>query len=152
MSLSREWVERLAEYARAGGSLVFSGNTADYNEYRQKREMNPLLNLADISRTSAITTQTLGKGKVVYIPQIVPGVVAHHSQSGTADETDLGGPGPSRTTGFPADWWVLPKNHQEIYAAIAGSLARLSHFPCIFGDGGGEFSLLSTAVLRKHAR
>ena len=31
-------------------------------------------------------------------------------------------------------------------------LARLSHFTGIFGVGAGEFSLLSTAVLRKHGR
>ena len=54
-SLSRQWVDQLSEYARNGGTLVLGGNTADYNEYRQKRAANPLLSLAGISRAAVIT-------------------------------------------------------------------------------------------------
>ncbi len=121
-SLSSEWVDRLAQYARNGGTVVFSGNTADYNQYRLMRSKNPLLGLVDISKTSIITVKPLGKGKLVYIPEIVPGMAARQARRGTADETDLGGPELSRKTGFPADLWVLPKNHLEIYQAIAGNL------------------------------
>jgi hypothetical protein len=122
-SLSNEWVERLEEYARQGGTVVFSGDTADYNQYRCRRAKNPLLALAGISETSTITVKPLGKGKLVYIPEIVPGTVARQSRRGSGDETDLGDPGVSRTTGFPADLWVLPKNHLAIDQAIAGNLA-----------------------------
>jgi glycosyl hydrolase family 42 (putative beta-galactosidase) len=121
-SLSRQWVDQLSEYARNGGTLVLGGNTADYNEYRQKRAANPLLSLAGISRAAVITVKTVGKGKLVYVPEIVPGIGVRPSQGGGGDETDLGSPGPSRRSGFPADRWVLPKNHQEIYQAVAGNL------------------------------
>ncbi len=120
-SLSSKWVDRLTEYAREGGSLIISGNTADYNEYRQKRETNPLLSVADISGSTAIVAKALGKGKIVYIPRVPVGVGITQSR-GTGDETDLGGPEPSRRSGFPADRWVLPKNHQEIYQVVAGSI------------------------------
>jgi hypothetical protein len=121
-SLSREWVDRLAEYARNGGTLIFSGNTADYNQYRLRRAGNPLLSLMGISRPASITVKQVGKGKVVYIPEIIRGAAVTRSQRGTGDETDLAGPGPSRTSGFPADLWVLPKNHQEIYQAVGGNV------------------------------
>jgi hypothetical protein len=120
--LSREWVNVLTDYAQKGGTLVLSGNTAEYNEYRQRRSGNPLWTLAGLSRPAVITVKSVGKGKLVYIPAIVPAIGLSAASGGTGDETDLAGPGPSRRSGFPAELWVLPKNHQEVYQAIAANV------------------------------
>jgi len=121
-SLSAEWVNKLVGYVRNGGTLVFSGNTADYNEYRQKRAFNPLLKLLEVPRPSIITVKKLDRGTVVYIPEIIPAINPRPQRGGTGDETDLAGPGPSRTSGFSPDKWVLPRNHQEICQAIVANL------------------------------
>ena len=47
---------------------------------------------------------------------------------------------------------LSPVYHGECGVCTLRELARLSHFPGIFGVRAGEFCLLSTAVLQKHAR
>ena len=143
-SLSDRWAGKLAEYVRAGGTLVFTDNTADYNDWRERRRMNPLLALAGIRGTgrepdaeaqrrpggaarsaAVITANPLGKGKVVYIPRTEPamGKSATATTIGIAgDETALSVPGFVRSGSFAARDWVLPRNHEEIYRAIAGNL------------------------------
>ncbi len=36
-SLSQAWVDKLTAYAQNGGTVVFTGNTADYNDWRETR-------------------------------------------------------------------------------------------------------------------
>ena len=47
-SLSEAWVKKLTAYAQAGGTVVFTDNTADFNDWRERRRVNPLLELAGI--------------------------------------------------------------------------------------------------------
>jgi len=102
-SLSTENIERLTNYVRAGGTLVFTGNTADYNGYRARRRVNPLLALMKLERRPEVTTvRSLGKGKLVYIPEIVPGMEIT----------------PWERWAFPSSQWVLPANHEEVANAI----------------------------------
>ncbi|MGA2230029.1 MAG: beta-galactosidase [Tepidisphaeraceae bacterium] len=85
--------QTLLDYVRKGGTLVVTGNTGQYNDWRKPRDSNPLL-----------PARREGKGQIVFIPEI------------TRADT---GKKPSRMD--PAQW-VLPKNHAEIYQAIASNL------------------------------
>jgi hypothetical protein len=143
-SLSQAWVDKLTAYAENGGTVLFTGNTAAYNDWRETRATNPLLALMGLpsrqrlegdeeeeapSRprglaSTAITVKSVGKGKMVYIPEIVPGSTGsvETRRGGIAgDETASYA---SQTSGgnFAAPDWVLPKNHAEIRQAIAGNL------------------------------
>jgi hypothetical protein len=86
-------IQTLLDFVRKGGTLVLTGNTGEFNDWRQKRDANPLL-----------PARREGKGQIVYIPEIIRGDA-----------------GRKITRMVPAQW-VLPKNHQEIYKTIAGSL------------------------------
>jgi len=106
-SLSKENIERLVQYVRSGGTLIFTGNTADYNQWRRRRARNPLLSLMGLQRRPSVTTvRKLDKGKLVYIPEIIPGIKIT----------------PKGRWAFPSSQWVLPANHEEIYNAIARHL------------------------------
>ncbi len=145
-SLSNGWVEKLTAYAKDGGTVVFTDNTADYNDWRERRRGNPLLELAGLQRVggfagggrrrggeaeaaqppAAITVKPLGKGKLVYIPHTEP---ASSGGAGIArvigiagDETSLSVPGFVRSGSFSSADWVLPRNHEAIYRAIAGNV------------------------------
>ncbi len=116
--LSKKWVDRLTEYVRGGGSLIFTGNTADYNEFRETRAVNPLFTLAESAGAA-------GKGKVIYIPRVgnVPaGRGSRRGSSVAGDETDLEGPRLAAGGMFPATSWTLPSNHEEIFRTVSGSL------------------------------
>ena len=91
--VSQEQVDGLLKYVRNGGTLVLTGNTATYNQWREMWRKNPLL-----------PARREGKGRIVYIPKIIPGIKESRVMS-------------------PAEW-VLPKNHREIYAAIVNNLPR----------------------------
>jgi len=86
-------IQMLLDFVRSGGTLVVTGNTGQYNDWRQKRDVNPLL-----------PARREGKGRIVYIPEIV--------------RADGGG----KIGRMDPKQWVLPKNHGEIYQAIVGAL------------------------------
>ena len=143
-SLSDAWVKKLTEYANAGGTVVFTDNTADYNDWRERRHANPLLELVGIRRAFVpgarrraggeprpagdITVKPLGKGKLVYIPRTEPATGGGDASATTigiaGDETSLNVPGFVRSGSFAASNWVLPKNHVAIYRAIADNLPQ----------------------------
>jgi hypothetical protein len=106
-ALSNQNLERLVEFVRNGGAVVFTGNTSEYNEWWHGRSSNPLLGLMELlSQPRALTRRTLGKGTLVYVPQIVP-----------AREIV-----PNGRWQLPADQWLLPANHWELYHAVAANL------------------------------
>ncbi len=102
--------KQLLEFVRNGGTLILTGNTGQYNEWREKRRKNPLL-----------PARAEGKGKIVYIPEIIP---AEKRAKAAVNEVD---PEPGATlrggTRMSPAQWVLPKNHGEIFAAVADGVA-----------------------------
>ncbi|MGA2798423.1 MAG: alpha-amylase family protein [Thermoguttaceae bacterium] len=108
--VSNDQAETLLQYVRGGGSLVLTGNTGQYNQWRERRRANPLL-----------PARTEGKGRIVYIPEIVR---ADSRTSRTPADDQDPEPGANLTRGqrmSPAQW-VLPKNHAEIYKAVVDAL------------------------------
>src|SRR5690606_9312962 len=67
-SLSADAVNRLLAYVRGGGTLVFTGDTADYNQWRERRASNPLRSLMPAEARAKIAVHREGKGRLVYIP------------------------------------------------------------------------------------
>jgi hypothetical protein len=100
----------LLKYVRNGGTLVVAGNTAQYNEWRERRRKNPLL-----------PARTEGKGRILSIPEIIRA----DSRSARAQATDVDPePGATlqRSTRMTPSQWVLPKNHDEIYQIVLSGL------------------------------
>lgn len=145
-SLSQAWVDKLTKYAEDGGTVLFTGNTADYNDWREVRSTNPLLALMGLpahrrllgdgeeegashahgTASTATSVKTMGKGKIVYIPEIVPGLAGSMEtrSSGIAGDETASYASQTRGGTFAARDWVLPKNHVEIREAITGNLSR----------------------------
>ncbi|MGH9327220.1 MAG: beta-galactosidase [Terriglobia bacterium] len=141
-SLSQAWITKLTAYARNGGTVLFTGNTAYYNDWREARSTNPVLALMGLpsrqfpqrrepqaSRShrlapSAISAKAVGNGKMVYIPEIVPGLIgsAGAGRRGFAGDETAFYASNGRRSNFPASEWVLPKNHEEIRQAIVTNL------------------------------
>jgi hypothetical protein len=109
--VSSDQVRQLLDYVRRGGTLVFSGNTGAFNEWRERRRTNPFL-----------PARTEGKGSLVYIPEIPPGTSAGEKGK-AAEEAESGAASQHTARLSPADW-VLPKNHEEIYQAVTGGLRQ----------------------------
>lgn len=108
-SLSNNDIEKFKAYIRAGGTLIFTGNTADFNQYRLRRRSNPLLQLMGLDKRPATTTfHQFGSGTLVFIPEIEPGMKIV----------------PSGPWDFPPTQWVLPKNHGEIARTMTNHLPR----------------------------
>jgi hypothetical protein len=93
--VSDDQFQTLLDYVRNGGTLILTGNTGQYNEWRQPRDANPLL-----------PARREGRGQIVYISEIV-----------RAD-------GSKHIARMVPSQWVLPKNHKEIYQAIVGALPK----------------------------
>jgi hypothetical protein len=103
-------VAKLLEYVRKGGTLVLTGNTATYNEWRERRRANPLL-----------PARQEGKGRIVYIPEIVRADTPEKVSAGVENAE----PGATAQRGVrmsPAQW-VLPKNHEAIYQTVVDGLS-----------------------------
>lgn len=109
--VSNSQAQMLLKYVRAGGTLVVAGNTAEYNEWREKRRVNPLL-----------PARSEGKGRIVHIPQIIR-AEARASRARGEDDPEPGASASKVERMSPAQW-VLPKNHRDIYQAIAGGIPQ----------------------------
>jgi Beta-galactosidase len=88
--VSYEQQRKLLDYVRGGGTLVVTGNTGRFDERRREKGANLL-----------VAPRTEGRGRIVYIPRIIPAVDVR----------------PGARMAPPQ--WVLPKNHAEIYRTIA---------------------------------
>jgi len=109
--VSQSQVTRLLEYARNGGTVILTGNTAQYNEWRERRRVNPLL-----------PARREGKGRIVYIPQVVP--AGARVRAAEADQDPEPGATARRGERMSPAQWILPRNQQEIYQAIVDSLPK----------------------------
>ncbi|MBW7996496.1 MAG: hypothetical protein FVQ81_08020 [Candidatus Glassbacteria bacterium] len=106
-ALSGENAARLERFVRGGGTLVFTAQTADFNEWWWRKAANPLLGLMGLdSHPTVQTRRRLGEGVIVYLPEIVP-----------AGEIT-----PNGRWQLPADQWLLPANHWELFHAVASNL------------------------------
>jgi hypothetical protein len=106
-ALSNRNIHRLEQFVRGGGTVVFTGRTGDFNEWWRTRSANPLLKLMGLdSHPPVLTRRSLGSGKLVYLPEIVP----------------AGEIVPNGRWQLPADQWLLPANDWEIYYAVVSNL------------------------------
>ena len=105
-------VQLLLDYVRRGGTLVITGNTGEFNEWREKRHKNPFL-----------PARSEGSGRIVYIPEIRPGDLKSQKGAAAAEDAEPGAAG-QHTPRMSPPQWVLPKNHEEIFDAVAGGLSR----------------------------
>lgn len=110
-SISNAQVQILLKYVRDGGTLILTGNTAEYNDWREKRRTNPLL-----------PARTEGNGRLVYVPRIVPTGGAKAREEADTDP-EPGATLHTSTKMSPAQW-LLPQNHQEIYRTVADNLPK----------------------------
>jgi hypothetical protein len=101
---------KLLEFVRAGGTLLLTGNTAQYNQWRERRRANPLL-----------PARSEGGGRIVYIPEIVP-ADSQISKAQVTDENPEPGAARQRVTRMTPAQWVLPKNHEAIDRAVVEGL------------------------------
>jgi len=102
--------EQLLQYVRDGGTLVLTGNTATYNEWRERRRSkNPLL-----------PARREGKGRILYIPEIIP--AARAAKTSAAEEDAEPGATLRRTTRMTPAQWVLPRNHEDIAKTVVDGL------------------------------
>jgi hypothetical protein len=104
--------ERLLQYVRKGGTLVLAGNTAQYNDWRERRRANPLL-----------PARREGKGRILYIPELL-GADSHGTRTSAAELDPEPGATSQKTQRMSPSQWVLPKNHQEIYQTIVEGLPK----------------------------
>ena len=115
-------VKMLLDYVRRGGTLVVTDNTGEYNDWREKRHKNPFLLVAPKpAADEGWTARTEGKGRIVYVPKIEPADAKAEKASGGINNAEPGADS-QQTPRMSPPQWVLPKNHQEIYDAIASAL------------------------------
>ena len=117
-------VRQLLDFVRNGGTLLLTGNTAQYNQWRERRRTNPLLPAAPKPAAAAEgwTARTEGKGRIVYVPEIVRGDAP--AGEAAAEENAEPGATPQHATRMTPAQWVLPKNHEAISEAVAAGLPR----------------------------
>jgi hypothetical protein len=121
-SLSGDTVDRLIAYARNGGTVVFTGRTAAYNERRERRAVNPLLSLFPPESGKRISARVEGKGRLVYVQQVALARGARVSGDASDDNPEIEAPkNPGSQRFLPAEW-TLPENHQAIYHAVSDHL------------------------------
>jgi hypothetical protein len=99
----------LLGYVRGGGTLLLTGNTGHFNEWREVRRTNPLL-----------PARSEGKGRVVVIAEVVRADKA--VKGGAANEDPEPGFTSIRGAHMNPPQWVLPKNHAEIYQTVVAGL------------------------------
>jgi Beta-galactosidase len=105
-------VETLLRYVRHGGTLVLAGNTAQYNEWRERRRVNPLL-----------PARREGQGRILNIPEIVR-ADTRRSKSSDADENPEPGATLRKSERMSPAQWVLPKNDEAICRTVLEGLPK----------------------------
>jgi hypothetical protein len=107
-----EQARKLLDYVRAGGTLVLTGNTAQYNQWRERRRVNPFL-----------PARSEGAGRIVYIPEIVR-ADSPAGKGRAEEENPEPGSTPQRVSRMTPAQWVLPKNHEALAQAVVDGLPR----------------------------
>jgi hypothetical protein len=110
-SLSDEQVARLLAYARQGGTLIVTDNTGRFNQWRERRRVNPF-----------VPARSEGNGRIVVIAKIIPAVRV--GRAGGADEDPEPGATLRQSVHMSPPQWVLPANHAEIFRVIRDGLHK----------------------------
>ncbi|HVN77769.1 MAG TPA: hypothetical protein VMW38_02120 [Terriglobia bacterium] len=121
-ALSRAILDRLIGYAHAGGTLMFSGSTARYNEWREERQVNPLLSRFGKTAPTRISSISEGQGRLLYIPEILPTTQPGSQAFGANPEIIASVQG--RDSRFSPAEWTLPANHAGIHRALVAGLRQ----------------------------
>lgn len=117
-SLSDRAVEQLREYVRGGGGLLATGRTSLYNDWRRRRNDYGLADVLGIRLERGSTTRpaarrgSFGKGRAAYLPAVVSVDAVGDITEGDAVNS------PTGSSGFGRRYWKLPRNSDEIIAAI----------------------------------
>jgi hypothetical protein len=67
-----QW-QTLKRFVESGGGLVATGKTGTRDDWRRVRTKNALTELFGLELGPKIVRKTFGKGRVAYIPELVPG-------------------------------------------------------------------------------
>ena len=105
-ALSDAQAAAIRRFVEAGGGLVATGNSSLLTDWRLRRRKFALADLFGIDNPAgegAAARRDFGKGRVVYIPRIVPA---------------LDPPRPQMSYDFKHDYWKLPRNHAELADAV----------------------------------
>jgi hypothetical protein len=105
----------LLQYVRNGGTLVIAANTGQFNQWREEHT----------GPSSLFPAVAQAKGRIVYIPTIIPGPMRGRISAAGFQNPEPGVTAPASAQRgvqmIPAQW-VLPANHQEIYDTIVGAI------------------------------
>ncbi|MFC1558638.1 hypothetical protein ACFL40_04705 [candidate division KSB1 bacterium] len=108
-SMGDKELELVRKFVKNGGGLVAVGNSTIYNDWRIRRldfGLNDLFNCHyyyNKEKPSSIVKNIFEKGRVVYIPEIVPSVQA---------------PSGGFNGYIAGKYWKLPTNSEELYDAV----------------------------------
>ncbi|MCL4853415.1 MAG: beta-galactosidase trimerization domain-containing protein, partial [Bryobacteraceae bacterium] len=115
-SLPDRALAQIRDFVKAGGGLVATGRTSLYNDWRRIRNDYGLTDVLGIHsvRGRAMPEEqrgTFGKGRTVYVRDVVaadpiPGIESDAPNS------------PTGASGFGRAYWKLPKNSEQLVAAI----------------------------------
>ncbi len=120
-SLSDRALDQIREYVRAGGGLLATGHTSLYNDWRRRRND---YGLADVLGVHVSTGRGLplekrgpyGRGRAAYLPGVIPAEPI--AGIGLEGPTRAVAASPVGAAGFGRRYWKLPKNSEQIVAAI----------------------------------
>lgn len=120
-ALSDEEVAAIRRFVESGGGLVATGRTSLLTGWRLKRRKPALADVLGIEQPleeGSALRRRFGRGRVVYIPRIVPAVDP---------------PEPAILYNFSHRHWKLPLNHAELADAVrwaaGGELAATADVP-----------------------
>jgi hypothetical protein len=107
-ALSDTQVADIRKFVQAGGSVVATGRTSLFNEWRLRRPKFALADVLGVDKPNYGETNTprrteIGSGRAVYIPKIEPAIEPPEAKLAYS---------------FPNQYWRLPKNHNDLVASI----------------------------------
>ena len=109
--ISDDQLTQFLTYVQNGGTLLLTGNTASFNQWREKRaHKNPLL-----------PARKEGKGQILYLPDIQRADKRAGKSQQLAEDPEPGAT-PSKVERFSPAQWLLPTNHQQIADTITQNL------------------------------
>jgi hypothetical protein len=110
-------LQKVKIFVEHGGGLVATGSTADFDQWRRRRHVNGLVEVLGFKAGQA-GRGIVGKGRVVYLPRIIPSLEAPPTPEGFGDFRPEDWTARSGYRDFEPEYWVLPKNWREISEAI----------------------------------